>query len=222
MPRKDISEQNGPGRGRPVGSRNRFPQILRHLVLSVADESGYPTEKWITEPAVDHEGRQIWVQDTDEKTGELLYEDNNKKKPIYRKQMIRRKVLEWTGIQGAKGYLKYLAQEERNYFTKLLTLAQAQQDRSVDTSEGLQLPTLEELRGEWIRQGLRAVDFDKMKVVKSIKAKQRVRLIEHDPKERMRVRNGSKQQDEAESATEPESEQWWPDEPEEDEGEAED
>jgi hypothetical protein len=222
MPRKDISERNGPGRGRPVGSTNKFPQILRHLVLNAADKSGYPTEKWITEPALDDEGNTIWVEATDPKTHEVKKDKNGNIK--YRLKMKRRRVLEWTGIQGAEGYLMFLAHEERNYFTKLLTLAQAQQDRSVDHSEGLQLPTLEELREEWIRQGLRAVDFDKMKVVKNIKAKQRVRMIEHDPREPMRVRNGSKKQQdrEAASATEPESEQWWPDEPEEDEGEAED
>jgi hypothetical protein len=67
------------------------------------------------------------------------------------------------------------------------------------------------LREEWIRRGLRPVDFDKMKVVNGVKAKQRVKLIEHDPNERRP--NGSKQQSrEATNTADPESEQWWEDE----------
>jgi len=205
--------------GRPVGSRNKFPQILRHLVLNAADEAGFPTEKWIIEPALDDEGNTIWVEATDTKTKEPLKDKNGNIK--YRLKMRRRKVLEWTGIRGVKGYLLYLAQEERNYFHKMLILAQQQQDKGVDHSEGLQLPTMEQLREEWIRRGLRAVDFDRIKTVKAIKAKQ-VKLIEHDPREPMRVRNASKQQEhEAESATDPENEQWWEDEPEEGEGDGE-
>ena len=222
MPKKHIQEQPNINRGRPLGSRNKFPQILRLLVLNAATTRGYPEEKWITEPALDDEGRQRWVQDTDEKTGEPLFEDAKKKRPIYRKKMIRRRVLVWTGVEGAQGYVNFLAEEERNHFSKLLYLAQQQQENQrVDTTEGLHIPTLEELRDEWIRRGLRAVDFDKLKVVTGIEAKQRVKLIEHDPNER---RYGSKQQQsakqsgEAASAADPKSEQWWPDE-EEDEAE---
>ena len=107
--------------------------------------------------------------------------------------------------------MNFLAQEERNFFSKLLMLAQHQQERvRNDAIEELHIPTLEELREEWIRRGLRAVDFDKMKVVTSIQAKQRVKLIEHDPNER---RHGSaKQSGEATCTTDPKSEQWWEDE----------
>jgi hypothetical protein len=67
-----------------------------------------------------------------------------------------------------------------------------------------------ELREEWIRRGLRAVDFDRMKTVTGIEAKQRVKLIKHDPSERS---YGSKQQNsEATDTADPESEQWWEDE----------
>ena len=127
--------------------------------------------------------------------------------------------MDWSG--GAQGYMNFLAQEERNFFSKLLTLAQHQQENvRSDATEGLQMPTLEELRAEWVRRGLRAVDFDKMRTVTGIQAKQRIKLIEHDPKEQMRVRNGrTKQQgSKATSTTDPESEQWWEDE-EEDEAE---
>ena len=186
MPRKDISEQNGPGRGRPVGSRNKFPQLLRLLVLNAAAMSGFPEEKWITEPALDDEGNQIWVE-VKNKWGETQLETKgpDKGKPKLRTKMRRHKVLVWTGVEGAQGYVKYLAQEERNFFSKLLMLAQHQQE-SVrnDAIEELHIPTLEELREEWIRRGLRAVDFDKLKVVSGIQAKQRVKLIEHDPNER--------------------------------------
>jgi hypothetical protein len=51
-----------------------------------------------------------------------------------------------------------------------------------------------------------------------IQAKQRVKLIEHDPNERKRYGSAKQQDSEATSATDPESEQWWPDE-EEDEAE---
>jgi hypothetical protein len=223
MPRKPtnaIATGLRPGPGRPPGSRNKFPQLLRQLVLTAAEMSGYPTETWITEEALDEEGRQRWVQDTDEQTGELLFEDNNKKKPLYRKKMIRRRVLTWTGAQGSLGYLLFMAQEERNSFQMALRLTQQQQEnKGGGPDEGLPIPTLEDLRKEWIRRGLRPIDFDRMKVVTGIQAKQRVRLIEHDPKERMRVRNGStKQSREAASTTDPESEQqWWPAEEAEDE-----
>ena len=80
---------------------------------------------------------------------------------IYRKKMIRKQVPEWAGAQGALGYLLFMAQEERNLFQRLLKLAQQQQDAKGDAVEGLQFPTLEDLREEWIRRGLRAVDFDK-------------------------------------------------------------
>jgi len=133
--------------------------------------------------------------------------------------MWRHQVLEWTGAQGALGYLLFMAQEERNMFKGMLKLAQQQQENTrSDAVEGMHIPTMEELRAEWIRRGLRAVDFDKMKTVTGIEAKQRVKLIEHDPNERRR--NGSKQQNsEATDTTDPESEQWWS---EEDEDEAED
>jgi hypothetical protein len=121
--------------------------------------------------------------------------------------------------EGAQGYVKYLAQEERNFFSKLLLLAQHQQESiRNDADEGLQLPTLEDLRAEWIRRGLRAVDFDKMKTVTGVQAKQRVRLIEHDPNENRR-NDSARQSGEATSTTDPESEQWWEDE---EDGEAED
>ena len=88
--------------------------------------------------------------------------------------------------------------------------SQHQQDHSRDAAEGLKIPTMEELRAEWIRRGLRARDFDKMKTVTGIEAKQRVKLIEHDHDER---RHGSaKQSGEVTSTTDPESEQWWTDE----------
>ena len=64
-----------------------------------------------------------------------------------------------------------------------------------------------ELREEWIKRGLRAVDFDRMT---GIEAKQRVKLIKHNPSERS---YGSKQQNsEATDTADPESEQWWEDE----------
>jgi len=125
--------------------------------------------------------------------------------------MWRHQVLEWTGAQGALGYMLFMAQEERNTFSALLKLAQRQQENTRDAVEGLQIPTLEDLREEWIRRGLRPVDFDKMKTVKGIEAKQRVKLIEHDPNERRR--NGStKQSGKTTNTADPESEQWWPDE----------
>jgi hypothetical protein len=221
MPRKDISEQNGPGRGRPVGSRNKFPQILRLLVLNAATTRGYPKEKWIIEPELDSEGNQIWVEVTD-KWGETQYVEKpgpDKGKPQLRRKMIRRKVLVWTGVEGAQGYVNFLAEEERNHFSKMLLLAQHQQE-SVrnDAVEGLKIPTLEELRDEWIRRGLKAVDFDKLKVVTGVEAKQRVKLIEHDPNENRRNGRTKQQNREATSTTDPESEQWWEDE-EEDEAE---
>ena len=125
MPRKDISEQNGPGRGRPVGSRNKFPQMLRLLVLNAAAMSGFPEERWVTDPALDDEGQPIWVEVTN-KWGETQFETEGKNegKPKLRMRMKRRKVLVWTGVEGAQGYVKYLAQEERNFFSKLLLLAQ--------------------------------------------------------------------------------------------------
>jgi hypothetical protein len=199
--------------GRPVGSRNKFPQLLRLLVLNAAQMSGFPTEKWITEPAVDDEGQPIWVEVKD-KRGKTVLETKgeNKGKPLLRKKMQRRKVLEWTGVMGAQGYLKFLAQEERNFFTRMLTLAQHQQEsKSNEAVEGLQIPTLEELREEWIRRGLRPRDFDNMKTVTGIEAKQRVRLIEHDPNER-RYGNTTKQSGKTTSTAAPESEQWWPEE----------
>jgi hypothetical protein len=213
MPRKPIHEIPDAinRRGRPVGSTNKFPMLLRQLVLNAADMSGFPKEKWIIEPALDDEGNTIWVEATDPKTGEIKKDKNGNVK--YRQKMRRRRVLEWTGAMGVQGYLLFMAQEERNLFSKMLTLAQQQQENRSDAPEGLQLPTLEQLRDEWIRRGLKPVDFDKMKTVKAIEAKQRVRLIEHDPNERMRVRNGSKQQSrEAASTTDPEAGQWWPDE----------
>jgi hypothetical protein len=169
----------------------------------------------------------LWDSWRNPETGEpllsctMLKKDKNKN-PVYRPQMIRRRVKEWTGAQGVLGYLKYLAQENEALFVPMVKMIMDQQ-KDHKGVEGLQLPTLEDLRKEWIRRGLRAVDFDKMKVVKGIEAKQRAKLIEHDPREPMRVRNGSKkrQEREAASTTEPESEQWWEDEPEE-EGEAED
>jgi hypothetical protein len=91
MLRKDISEQNGPGRGRPVGSRNKMPQLLRSLVLTAAAMSGMPTKKWIIEEALDSEGRVQWVEDTDPKTKEPL--KDKKGNQIYRKKMIRKQVL---------------------------------------------------------------------------------------------------------------------------------
>ncbi len=98
-------------------------------------------------------------------------------------------------------------------------LAQHQQENvRNDATEELHIPTLEELRDEWIRRGLRAVDFDRMKTVTGIQAKQRVKLIEHDPKERRNDRT-KQQSREATSATDPESEQWWPDEEEDTEAE---
>ena len=196
-------------RGRPVGSRNKMLQLLRTLVLTAATMSGMPTKKWITEEALD-DGNVQWVEATDPKTKEPPKDKKGNQK--YRKKMIRKQMLEWTGAQGALGYLLFMAQEERNQFQALLKLAQHQQDIKSDVDEGLKIPTLEELRAEWIRRGLRPVDFDKMKVVPGIQAKQRVKLIEHDPNERRR--NGSKQQNreanrEATSTTDPESEQWW-------------
>jgi hypothetical protein len=210
MPKKHIQEQPNINRGRPVGSRNKFPQLLRSLVLTAAQMSGRPTQKCIIEEALDSEGNLQWVEATDPKTNEPL--KDKKGNQLYRKKMIRRQVLEWTGAQGALGYLLFMAQEERNQFQALLKLAHHQQDIKSDVDEGLQVPTLEELRDEWIRRGLRPVDFDKMKTVTGIQAKQRVKLIEYDPNERRR--NGSKQQKSsaATSTTDPESEQWWSDE----------
>jgi hypothetical protein len=203
-------------RGRPPGSRNKMPQLLRSLVLTAATMSGKPTQKWIIQEALDSEGRVQWVEDTDPKTGEPIT-DKKTGKPVYRKKMWRHQVLEWTGAQGALGYMLFMAQEERNLFQGLLKLAQQQEDAKGDAVEGLQIPTLEDLREEWIRRGLRAVDFDKMKTVTGIEAKQRVKLIEYDPNEH---RHGSKQQNsEATDTTDPESEQWWPDEDEDTEAE---
>ena len=178
MPKKHIQEQPNINRGRPVGSRNKFPQLLRSLVLNAAQMSGFPTKKWIIEEALDDEGRVIWVEDTDPKTKEP--KKDSKGNLLYRKKMRRRQVLEWTGVQGAQGDLLFMAQEERNSFQALLKLAQHQQDTKGDAVEGIQIPTLEDLRAEWIRRGLRAVDFDKMKTVTGIQAKQRVKLIGHD------------------------------------------
>jgi hypothetical protein len=198
-------------KGRPVGSKNRFPQLLRQLVLNAATMSGYPTKKWIIEEDLDSEGRVIWVQDTHPKTGEKLF-DEKSGKPIWRKKMRRREVLEWTGAMGAQGYLLFMAQEERNWFQAMLRLTQHQQDTRSDAAERIHIPTLEDLRAEWIRRGLRAVDFDKMKVVTGIQAKQRVKLIEHDPNERRRNGRTKQQNREATNTADPESEQWWEDE----------
>ncbi len=155
-----------------------------------------------------------------DKWGETQLETKgpDKGKPKLRKKMVRRKVLVWTGVEGAQGYVNFLAEEERNHFSKMLLLAQHQQE-SVrnDAVEGLKIPTLEELRDEWIRRGLRAADFDKLKVVSGVEAKQRVKLIEHDPNERSNGRT-KQQSREATSTIDPESEQWWEDE----DGEAED
>ena len=214
MPKKHIQEQPNINRGRPVGSRNKFPQLLRMLVLNAAQMSGFPTTKWIIEEALDSEGRVKWVEDTDPKTNEPL--KDKKGNQLYRKKMIRRQVLEWTGAQGAGGYLLYMAQEERSLFQGMLRLTQQQQDKGGGPDEGLPIPTLEDLRKEWIRRGLRPIDFDRMKTVTGIKAKQRVKLIEHDPNEHTLSKQQSR---EAASTTDPESEQWWPDE---EEGEAED
>ncbi len=65
MPKKHIQEQPNITRGRPLGSKNRFPQLLRQLVLNAATMSGFPTEKWIIEEDVDSEGNVIWVEVTD-------------------------------------------------------------------------------------------------------------------------------------------------------------
>jgi len=203
---------------RPPGSRKKFPQLLRQLVLTAATMSGRPTKKWIVEEALDSEGNVQWVEATDPKTKEPL--KDKKGNQIYRKKMIRKQVLEWTGAQGALGYLLFTAQEERNQFQALLKLAQHQQDIKSDVDEGPQIPTREELREEWIKRGLRAVDFDRMT---GIEAKQRVKLIKHNPSERSygSSKQSAKQSREATSPTDPESEQWWPDEEDED-GEAED
>ena len=218
MPKKPLNEITGPGR--PLGSRNRLPQ-LRQLVLTAAETSGYPTKKWIIEEDLDSEGNVQWVKATDPRTKEPL--QDKKGNQIYRKKMTGKQVLEWTGARGALGYLLFTAQEERNQFQALLKLAQHQQDIKSDVDEGPQFPTLEELREEWIRRGLRAVDFDRMKTVTGIEAKQRVELIKHDPSERSygSSKQSAKQSREATSPTDPESEQWWPDEEDED-GEAED
>jgi hypothetical protein len=49
-----------------------------------------------------------------------------------------------------------MAQEERTTFAGLLKLAQAQQENvRGDAGEGLHIPTLEELREEWIRRAYR-------------------------------------------------------------------
>ena len=181
---------------------NKTPQLLRSLVLTAATMSGKPTQKWIIEEALDSEGRVQWVEDTDPKTGEPIT-DKKTGKLVYRKKMWRHQVLEWTGAQGALGYMLFMAQEERNLFRGLLRLAQQQQDAKGDAVEELKIPTLEELREEWIRLGLRAVDFDKMTTVTGIKAKQRVKLVEHDPNERRR--SGSRQQSsEATTTADPE------------------
>jgi len=181
--------------------------------------SGRPTKTWVVEEALDSEGNVQWVEDTDPKTKEPL--KDKKGNQIYRKKMIRKELLEWTGAEGALGYLLFTAQEERNQFqATLLKLAQHQQDIKSDVDEGPQVPTLEELREEWIRRGLRGVDFDKMLTVSGIEAKQRVKLNEHDPSERS---YGSKRQNsEATDTADPESEQWWEDEEEEKETEGED
>lgn len=191
-------------------------------MFTAAAMSGKPTYKYVIDPDLDDEGRVKLVPETDDWGKSII--DKRTGKPVLRQKMIRRKVKVWTGAEGALGYLKYLAQENEALFAPMVKMIMDQQ-KDHKGVEGLQLPTLEELREEWIRRGLRAVDFDKMKVVKGIQAKQRVKLIEHDPNERMRVRNGSSKQDrDAASTTEPEDEQWWPDEPkaEEDEAEAED
>jgi len=201
---------------RPPGSRKKFPQLLRQLVLTAATMSGRPTKTWVVEEALDSEGNVQWVEATDPKTKEPL--KDKKGNQIYRKKMIRKELLEWTGAEGALGYLLFTAQEERNQFQALLKLAQHQQENAgSDTTERLHIATIEELRAEWIKRGLRAVDFDKMRTVSGIEAKQRVKLNEHDPSERS---YGSKRQNsEATDTADPESEQWWPDEPEEDETE---
>jgi hypothetical protein len=85
-----------------------MPQLMKDLIITAFDICGEPTYKYVIEPDLDDEGRVKLVPETDDWGKPII--DKRTGKPVLRQKMVRRRVREWGGVEGALGYLVYLAQ----------------------------------------------------------------------------------------------------------------
>ena len=162
MPKQTFKSGNqaARGKGRPVGSRTKFPQWLKDLVVLAAELSGYPRITWVQ--ATNPKGKRLFKmrdklntngKPIKDKYGKIKRErsldENGTPIPIMKEQRV------FEGEGGALGYLLYIAQTYPQDYGGLLKhclQGKVPFDTEVDQNDRPTLP--EELRAELERRGL--------------------------------------------------------------------